>query len=289
LRRVAGEWQGGSVVAALLISLREGLEAALIIGIVLGYVVRTGQGEHVRSVWAGVLAAIVTSVLIALGIQAVGAELEGRAEGIFEGTTMLLAVGLLTWMIFWMRAQARGLKGTLEKEVQAASVSGHAWAVSGVVFLAVFREGVETALFLSASAFAADGGGTLAGAVLGLGLAAALGWFLFASTVRLDLRLFFTLTSVLLLLFAAGLLAHGVHEFQEVGLLPLTIEHVWDTNALLDESSLPGELLSALFGYNGNPSLLEVISYATYWGLVLTGLRNWSNRLAARARGALAH
>jgi len=275
-----------SLATATLITLREGLEAALIVGIVIGYLVKIGQGHRVRAAWSGVAAAVAFSALLAFGISAVGAKLEGRAEQIFEGVTMFLAVGVLTWMIFWMRFQARFLKVSLEKEVRAAATSGQTLALFGVAFVAVFREGVETALFLSASAFAADGLGTFVGAVLGLAVAAALGWLIYASTVRLNVRLFFNVTSVLLLFFAAGLLAHGVHEFQEAGLLPMTIEHVWDINHILNEKSTVGELLKALFGYNGNPSLLEVISYAVYWVVALLGVRWWVGRRAARMTAA---
>ena len=263
------------MVAALLIGFREGLEAALIVGIVMGYLVKINQHAQLRTAWAGVGAAVLLSVLVALGITAVGAELEGRAEQIFEGVAMFFAVAVLTWMIFWMRTQARTLKATLEKGIHAVVTSGAAWGLFSLTFVAVFREGVETALLLSASAFAADGASTFIGAVIGLLLAAALGWGIYASTVRLNLRLFFNITSVLLLFFAAGLLAHGVHEFQEAGLLPLTIEHVWDTNHILNEHSTAGEILNALLGYNGNPSLLEIISYVAYWVVALVGVRWW--------------
>jgi len=275
-----------ALAAATLITFREGLEAALIVGILIGYLVKIGQGHRARMAWAGVGTAVALSALLAFGISAVGAELEGRAEQIFEGVTMFLAVGVLTWMIFWMRFQARFLKVSLEKEVQTAATSGQTLALFGVAFVAVFREGVETALFLSASAFAADGGGTLAGALLGLAIAATLGWLIYASTVRLNVRLFFNVTSVLLLFFAAGLLAYGVHEFQEASLLPMTIEHVWNINHILDEKSALGEIMKALFGYNGNPSLLEVISYAAYWVVALAGVRWWVGRRAARMTAA---
>jgi high-affinity iron transporter len=275
-----------ALAAATLITFREGLEAALIVGIVIGYLVKIGQGHRARMAWAGVGTAVALSALLAFGISAVGAELEGRAEQIFEGVTMFLAVGVLTWMIFWMRFQARFLKVSLEKEVQTAATSGQTLALFGVAFVAVFREGVETALFLSASAFAADGGGTLAGALLGLAIAATLGWLIYASTVRLNVRLFFNVTSVLLLFFAAGLLAYGVHEFQEASLLPMTIEHVWNINHILDEKSTLGEIMKALFGYNGNPSLLEVISYVAYWVVALAGVRWWVGRRAARMTAA---
>ena len=275
-----------AIAAATLITFREGLEAALIVGIVIGYLVKISQGRRIRTAWAGVAAAVVASFLVAFGIQAVGAELKEPGEQIFEGTTMFIAVGVLTWMIFWMRSQARFLKGALEKEVLAAATSGQMLALFGVTFVAVFREGVETALILSASAFVADRSGTLVGAMLGLGLAAALGWFIYASTRRLNMRLFFNVTSVLLLFFAAGLLAGGVHEFQEISLLPATIPHVWDLNHILSETSPLGEIMKALFGYNGSPSLLEVVSYAAYWVVALAGVRWWVGRRAARTVAA---
>ena len=263
------------MAAATLISLREGLEAALIVGIVLGYLRKINYPQGRGYVWLGVLGAVAASLVVAAVIQAVGFELEGRAEAIFEGATMFLAVGVLTWMIFWMRYQARLIKTSLEQDVHAAVLSGRNQGLAAVSFVAVFREGVETALFLSAAAFAFDSGGTLPGAVLGLGIAILMGYVLYASTARLNIRLFFNLTSILLLLFAAGLLAHGVHEFQEAGLIPTLNAQVWDTNHLLDESSPVGQLFKALFGYNGNPSLEEVVAYLFYWVATLLGLRWW--------------
>ena len=271
------------MIPALFVAFREGLEAALIVGIVLGYLIKTGHKERARYAWAGVLAAVAASVALALAIQIVGAELEGRAEQVFEGVTMFLAVGVLTWMIFWMRYQARTLKSTLEREVHTAVHAGQNWGLAAVAFLTVFREGVETALFLSAAAFANDGLGTLAGAILGLAIAALVGYLIYATAVRLNLGLFFNVTSVLLLVFAAGLLAHGIHEFQEAGLIPTLNEHLWDTNSILDEQSPAGEVLKALVGYNGNPSVEEVIAYWAYWLVALLGVRWWADRKAARA------
>ena len=266
------------MAAAALIALREGLEAALIVGIVLGYLRKIGYLEGRRPVWVGVLVAVLASLGLAFIIQLVGMELEGRAEQLFEGTTMFLAVGVLTWMIFWMRYQARLIKTSLEQDVQKAVETGTKWGLVLVAFTAVFREGVETALFLSAAAFAADSQGTLIGAALGLAAAVLIGYLIYATTVRLNIRLFFNITSVLLLLFAAGLLAHGIHEFQEAGLIPTVNEHVWDTNHVLDENSSLGQMLKAVFGYNGNPSLEEVVGYVGYWVAVLLGLRLWMER-----------
>ena len=263
------------MVAAALIALREGLEAALIVGIVLGYLRKIGYLEGRKSVWLGVFAAVLASLGVALTIQLVGMELEGRAEGIFEGATMFLAVGVLTWMIFWMRYQARLIKTSLEQDVQQAVETGTRWGLMLVAFIAVFREGVETALFLSAAAFASDGQGTLIGAALGLTAAILIGFLIYASTARLNIRLFFNITSVLLLLFAAGLLANGIHEFQEAGVIPTVNGQLWDTNNLVDENSSLGQMLKAVVGYNGDPSLEEVVAYFGYWIAVLLGLRLW--------------
>lgn len=270
------------MIATFVLALREGLEAALVVGIVLGYLKKTGQNEFRWAAWAGVLAAVACSVALAAVIQVVGAELEGRAEEIFEGTMMALAVIVLTWMIFWMRYQSRTLKSTLEREIQQRIAGNEGRGLMAVTFFAVFREGLETALFLSAAAFAANESETLVGAVVGLAVATLVGYVTYASSVRLNLSMFFNVTSVLLLVFAAGLLAHGIHEFQEAGLLPIFTESVWDTNTLLDEDSTVGQLLKAVLGYNANPSLLEVIGYWAYWGLVLFGMPWLVDRRLAR-------
>ncbi len=263
------------MAAAALIALREGLEAALIVGVVLAYLRRIGYPEGRRSVWTGVIVAVLASLGLAFLFQLVGTQLEGRAEQVFEGATMFLAVAVLTGMIFWMHYQARLIKTSLERNVQEAVETGNRWGLMIVAFIAVFREGVETALFLSAAAFASDGQGTLIGALLGLLAAISIGLLIYASSARLNIRLFFNITSVLLLLFAAGLLANGIHEFQEAGIIPTVNGQLWDTNYLVDENSPLGQLLSAVVGYNGNPSLEEVVAYFGYWIAVLLGLRLW--------------
>jgi len=254
-----------------LLSLREGLEAALIIGIVLGAVSKIRRDDLAPAVWLGTLSAVIVSILTAVMLTSFGLSLEETAEQIFEGITMLIAAGILTWMIFWMSKQARFLKSELEAGVNKAAASTGKRAVFWLAFMAVVREGVELAFFVTAAFFAGDQSQvtsniiqTLAGTILGLGTAALLGWTLFATTVRLDLRRFFQVTGILLILFAAGLVAHGVHEFNEVGWIPAVVEHVWDVNTILDETSLPGQLLRTLFGYNGNPSLTEMIAYFAY-------------------------
>ena len=258
-----------------LLSLREGLEAALIIGIVLGALTKIRRNDLSPAVWLGTLSAVGISILTAVILTSFGMSLEETAEQIFEGITMQIAAGILTWMIFWMSKQARFLKSELEAGVNKAAASTGKRAVFWLAFMAVVREGVELAIFVTAAFFAGDQSQvtsniiqTLAGTILGLGTAALLGWTLFATTVRLDLRRFFQVTGMLLILFAAGLVAHGVHEFNEVGWIPAVIEHVWDVNSIIDETSLGGQLLRTLFGYNGNPSLTEVIAYFVYLAVV---------------------
>ena len=270
------------MVSALLITLREGLEAALIVGIVLGYLDKTGQRARAPMAWAGVIVAALLSTLAAVTMRVVGAELEEPFEQIFEGTTMLLAVAVLTWMIFWMRYQARYLQSDLEKRVQSAVTSGQNWGLFALTFVAVVREGIETALFLAANAFAADSASTLVGAILGLGIAIASGVLIYVYAVRLDVKLFFNITSFLMIVFAAGLLAHGIHEFQEIGWLPILTSTAWNTETWLSNDSTLGALLRALVGYNDSPTLLEVIGYIAYWVIVLQMVRWWTQRLALR-------
>ena len=257
---------------SFLLSLREGLEAALLIGIVLGTLRKLNQPQLRPAVWAGTLSAIVVSLLAAWGLNLLGAQFEGRAEEIFEGVTMLLAAGVLTWMIFWMQRQSRSLKTDLELDVRKASRQSGAKALFILAFLAVVREGIELALFLTAATMTTSAQQTLLGALLGLGTAVLLGWLLFTTAIKLNLASFFKVTSVLLIFFAAGLVAYGVHEFNEAGLIPPIIDHVWDINHILDENSTFGSLLKALFGYNGNPSLSEVLAYLAYFVLIAFGL-----------------
>jgi high-affinity iron transporter len=266
--------------AALLIAFREGLEIALVIGILVSYLIRTGRKEQLPSIVAGTATALLLSGIIAIVMNQIGAELEDPYEQLFEGTTMFVAVGLLTWMIFWMRYQSRFMKQELEQRMQRALSTGARVSLFALAFVVVVREGIETALFLAANAFAADGLSTLLGALIGLALAAAAGVLIYGLAVRVNLRMFFDVTSVLLVLFAAGLLAHGVHEFQEIGLLPILSATAWDTANLLSNESALGSVLRALVGYNAEPSLLEVAGYLFYWVVILLGIWRVTARLS---------
>jgi high-affinity iron transporter len=200
--------------------LREGFEASLVVGIVLAFLDRTGRRDAFRPVWIGALAAAVLSAAAAALLFAVGAELDGRSEQVFEGLAMLVAAGLLTWMIFWMRRQARTIRRELESQVEHALARGSAFALAVVAFVGVLREGVETALFLFGTVEGSNALIATTSAAAGLAAAVVLGYLFYRGAARLDLRRFFTITSVLLLVFAGWLLAQGLHELGEGGILP---------------------------------------------------------------------
>ncbi len=276
------------MLSSFLLSLREGAEAALVIGIVLGALRQIGRGDCARVVWAAVLGAIAVSVLAAITLRAVGWNLAGPAEPIFEGATLFVAAGLLTWMIVWMARQSRGQKAGLEAGVRLAVCAPGRRGVFALVFVAVAREGLELAIFLTASAF--DGGTvqTTGGSFLGLATAALLGWLLFTCTWRLDLRWFFRLTGALLLLFAAGLVAKGVHEFNEIGWIPAAVDPIWNSASILREQSLLGGVLKTLFGYSSHPTLTALAAYLTYLAAIAFGLRAMNKDHTTDARCAAA-
>jgi high-affinity iron transporter len=204
------------VVGSLFVTLREGFEAALIVGIVLAYLNKSGAPERARHVWAGVAAAAAVSVLMGVIIFASGNELSGTSEAVYEGVAMLLATGVLTWMIFWMQRQARTLGSHLREQVSTALVAGGA-ALFWVAFVGVAREGIETSLFVYAATGKDSAISTILGGATGLAIAAILGVLVYRGSHRLNLGRFFQVTSVLLLAFAAYLLMGGLHELGEAG------------------------------------------------------------------------
>jgi high-affinity iron transporter len=259
------------MVASFLLGLREGLEAALILGIVLGVLGKIGRLVLKPAVWWGAATAVMVSAAAAWGLTAVGFGLSGLAEQIYEGAVMLLAAIILTWMIFWMRRQGKTLNVEMERQARRASFNGW-WGLAILAFVAVMREGIELALFLAAAQAATGAVQTWIGALLGILSAAGLGWLLFNSTRRLNIRQFFLVTNVLLLLFAAGMVGLGVHELNEANVIPVIVEHVWDINGFVDEKSSLGIVLRSLLGYNGNPSLSEVVAYLGYLLALLSAL-----------------
>jgi high-affinity iron transporter len=267
------------VLPAYILSLREGLEAALIIGIVLGALRQTQRRDLFFFIWIGTGSAALLSVIAALLLTRLGLELKDPGEAIFESLTMLLAAGILTGMIFWLTRHSGNMKENLENSLQRASAAGR-WSLFGLAFIAVLREGVELALFLTAAVFASNAHLTLLGALFGLGTAILIGWLLFATTIRLDLRRFFQVTGLVLILFAAGLVLRGVGELIIAGWIPALIPHIWDLGKFLNEESVLGQTLGALFGYSASPSLMQLLAYMIYFGAVLLGLHSTGSRFA---------
>ena len=257
------------MLASILLSLREGLEAALIIGIIFSMLTRLNSQHLKIVVWQGAATAIAASLLAGVGLNFLGLEFEGKAEEIFEGLATLFAAGVLTWMILWMQKQGLDLKKNIETETNQAVITGKK-ALFSLAFITVFREGLELAVFLLATSFVSGGIITLIGAGIGLLSAVILGWAVFSYASQLNLQKFFLVTNILLILFASGLVAYGVHELNEAGWIPSIIEHVWDINHILNEKSQLGLILKTLFGFNGNPSLSELISYLVYLGTMFT-------------------
>jgi high-affinity iron transporter len=257
------------MIASILLSLREGLEAALVISIVLGTLKRTERADLYRTLWAGAFSAVIVSLMVALILRTVDRELEGSAEQIFEGVTLLLAAGVLTWMIFWMRRESMGMRTRIENNVNHAATMKNGGALYFLAFFAVLREGVELALYLTAASLTISGIQTLLGTVIGLSIAILLGYLIYSTTVRLNLQRFFQITGVILILFAAGLVAQSVAEFNEAGIIPAIINPIWNLNPVLNDNSLLGSIFSTLFGYHGSPSLTEALCYGTYLILCL--------------------
>ena len=252
-------------MAAFLVMLREGVEAALIVGILLAYVNRIGRRREWQWVWAGTISASVLSLIAGIVIFSTIGALDDRAEEIAEGVVAWVAAGLLTWMIFWMGSQARHIRGRLEGEVDTALASGGGGALAAIAFFAVLREGLESALFLISTTVGTEADRLqLLGGMLGLAAAVVIGYLIYRGGTRIDIRAFFRVTGVLIILFAAGLIAKGIHEFQVVGLLPTVVDPLWSLNVLDPDTSLAGEFAKSLFGWRPDPSLLMVVGYLAY-------------------------
>ena len=275
------------MTAAFFITLREGLEAALIVGIICAYLIKVDRRDALRGVWIGVVAALGMSVAIGVLVVATVGNLPLVVQEGIEGLAALLAVIVLTWMLFWMRRQGRAMKGELEQGVNLALARGSTVALAGLAFVAVAREGLETVLFLFAIGTSSGPAiPTLLAAIAGLAVAVAIGWAIFAAGVRIDLRRFFTITGIVLIFVSAGLVAFAVHEFGEAGLIANTGTAI-DLGAILPESSPLGAVLAGLFGYRSTPTPLEAVAYLAYLiPVLILFLRPAPHRVPAPAAAA---
>jgi high-affinity iron transporter len=265
----------GALSSGLLTGLREGVEAALIVSIVLAYLAKTGNREQFGKIWLGAGAAIAVSVVIGVALFVTIGGFEEPYEQIFEGIAMLVAAGVVTWMLFWMRRQAASVKGELQSRVDRALSEGTAWGLALLAFTAVIREGIETSLFLVGQVNSADTAApsVLLGAVIGLAIAALLGYGFYHGSRRINLASFFKWTGVGLVFIAAGLLSHAVHEFIEVGIIQFGTQTAFDISAVLphDEAdgNLLGQFLRALFGYTSRPEVTTLVVHVVYVVTVL--------------------
>ncbi|UQU67453.1 FTR1 family protein [Couchioplanes caeruleus] len=250
-----------------LIGLREGLEAALVVSILVAYLIKTQHGRGLGAMWAGVGAAVLLSLGFAQLLQVIATGLQFRTQEIFEGVASIVAVALVTGMVFWMRTAARMLKTDLHDKLGQALAIGPL-AVAGVAFIAVAREGVETVLFISQSIDSVRASGSSSapvfGALLGIGVALLLGYGLYRGTVKLNLKTFFTWTGVLLIVIAAGVLRYGVHDLQEAGVAPGGTATAFDLTGLLPPTSWYGTLLSGTLNIEADPTWLEVGVWCAY-------------------------
>jgi len=268
----------GAFTSGLLTGLREGVEAALIVAIICAYLAKTGNKRHFPKIFLGAGLAIALSVLLGVGIYVTVGSFQEPYEQLFEAATLILAAGVVTWMLFWMRRQARSVRGELHAAVDRALDDGSAIALAFLAFVAVIREGVETSLFLvgQVASASAEGGEmwVVIGAVIGLLMAAVIGVGFYHGSRRLNLATFFRWTGVALVFIAAGLLSHAVHELIEIGVITVGTQTLFDLSSILphDEAggSLLGQFLAALFGYTSTPEVTTFVVWLSYVVIVLT-------------------
>ena len=272
-----------------LIMLREGIEAALIVGIVASYLKQSGRGALMPAVWVGVLLATALSLFAGAGLQLLAAEFPQKQQELFEGVVGLIAVVMLTSMVFWMRKAARSIKGELQASIDKAltrGADGQGWALIGMVFLAVAREGLESVFFLLAVFQQSSGWEAPVGALAGIAVSVAIGWGLYSGGVRLDLRRFFRYTGLFILLVAAGLLAGVLRKLHEGGVWNHLQAVVFDMSEKLPMDSPVGAVLSGLLGYQAAPVVGEVIVYLAFLAVALFFFLRPAAAAAPRAAAA---
>jgi high-affinity iron transporter len=258
------------VLANFLIGLREGLEAALVVGILIAYVVKIGRTDVLKRIWLGVALAVTVSLALGAVLTFGAYGLSFEAQELIGGILSIVATAFVTWMIFWMLGAARGLSKELRSDVDS-HLAGAGWGLVLVAFLAVGREGIETALFIWA-AVQASGSTTfpLIGAALGILVAIVLGYLIYRGVLSINLSRFFTYTGVFLIIVAGGVLAYGVHDLQESGVLPGLYNLAFDVSATVPPDSWYGTLLKGIFNFSPATTWLEALAWVLYVVPVLT-------------------
>ena len=272
------------MLAALVIFLREGVEASMIIAILLAYLNRVGRRDHFRDIFAGVGAALVLATAGGvLAYETIRSYNGSRVQTIFETVTYLLAVAVLTYMTFWMRRHARSISSELRARTDAALDSRARWGLGLLAFQAVGREGLETVIFTLAIVFSASAAGALSGAVIGLACSLGIAFMIYKAGHKMNLGRFFTVIGVLLMVFAAGLLADSIQNMQELGWLPVLTTPLWHSARLLSEDSAIGDVLHSFFGYSDAPTPLQLVAYVAYLAVAVAIYLGLRAKLAPRS------
>jgi high-affinity iron transporter len=253
------------MIPTFVITLREGVEASLIVGIIAAFLVKEGRRDAMRQMWLGVAIAVALCVGAAVVLEVIGSELPQKQQEGLETVVGLVAVGAVTYMIIWMRRNARGIKATLEGEAASALAAGSTMALVAMAFLAVLREGLETSVFLLA-AFqdSTDTSAAGAGAILGLLAAVVIGLGLYRGGVRINLTRFFRVTGLVLVFVAAGLLATAAHTAHEAGWITSMQSQAVDLTWLVQPGTVSGSLLTGMLGLQPSPTTIEAIVYLAY-------------------------
>ena len=265
----------GALTSGLVTGLREGVEAALIIAIICAYLAKTNNRSHFPLVFLGAGTAIGLSAILGILLYVTVGGFEAPYEQLFEAATLIAAASVVTWMLFWMRRQARSVRGELQAAVDRAIDKGSVRALAVLAFIAVIREGLETSLFLVGQANSADQGAiwVLIGALIGLAIAAVLGVGFYHGSRRLNLATFFRWTGVALIFIAAGLLSSAAHELIEIGVITFGTQPAFDLSGILphqaDGGNLLGQFLRAIFGYSATPEVTTFVVWLTYVIVVL--------------------
>jgi high-affinity iron transporter len=272
------------MLATLVIFLREGVEASMIIAILLAYLNRIGRREHFRDVFLGVGAALILATAGgAVAYETIRSYDGSRVQTIFETATYLVAATVLTYMTFWMRKHARSLSKELRARADAALDGRARWGLGLLAFQAVGREGLETVVFTLAIIFSTSTAGALAGAAIGLAGSLGIAFVIYRLGHKLNLARFFTVIGVLLMVFAAGLLADAIENLQQLGWLPVLDAPMWHSASVISESSSFGDVLHSFFGYSDAPTPLQLLVYVSYLAIVIVAYLGIHVRAGARA------
>jgi len=256
------------MLANFLIGLREGLEAALVVGILIAYLKKINQGDKTRYIWQGVFAAIALSVALGSFFTISSVHLEGDSEKIVAGTLSFVAAGLITWMVLWLGKKARFLKAELEGSIDRALATG-AGSLFTIAFFAVGREGLETAIFIWNGAMASeDATLTVVGTFLGLAVSVVAGYLLYRGALKLNLAKFFRYSGIALIVVAAGMLSYGIHEFQEINWIPGDANKLYDISGVIGKESILGSVLKGLLNFTPTPSVIQAIGWSAFIAVV---------------------